>query len=930
MTDIDRDALQSGARAGMRVRVAMLGVLVLIAVVLLFQARQSRHAEQLRGADGEIIALAASQRIFSQRLSLLALQFDNETAHEQLQLVLDEAHSQAQRLEALLGEHLATGSDEALRLNAVSRAWRDARDGFFTGVSDLLGVPEGADATELKSRVLQIQALAPDYYAAALAMAEQAQLEARSHNEQALRGMNAAMALVLGLMVLLALAVVEPTARMVKRHHGQARVQAAQMRRLALVAEHTANAVALLDAERRVEWVNPSFEKLTGYALADVKGQMLGRLLQLRGREQGEGASYRDFMAQGEAVSGELQAVTRDGRSVWALVDIQPLRNEADRTLSWVVVASDIDEVVRSRLQRRALFEALPTGVVVYSTQSEVIDCNTAALQMWGLPANHLRQGGDIGDVPAAMARLGRPVRDDSSDLPSQEWPVLRSLTRGESVRGELVGYERGDGRFFWTLVNSEPLLDEHGGIQGAVVCTMDVTAQKRLEQTLRDNARTDSLTALPNRLEITDQIAAALQRHRQHAGYHFAVLFMDFDRFKQVNDTLGHGVGDALLRQIADRLQTSLRESDAFVRTSDFAQMAARIGGDEFVVLLDDIRGDLDAEVVAGRLLDLLAMPYTVDEHIINSSVSIGIVTATHAADDVESILRDADIAMYEAKRTGRGRYVMFEPAMHKRVRDDVALENDLRLALAAGQLFVVYQPLVDLVSLQMTGMEALVRWKHPERGLVSPVEFIPIAETIGLIGKIGSFVLQTACRDFAWLHETLGERAPQTVSVNLSRAQLREAPLAADVLQALRTHGVASGQLQLEITESLAAQDPSMQARLHEIKALGVTLALDDFGTGYSSLSCLHELPIDVVKIDRSFVSLARTSDYHRVLIEATVLMARTLGMGTLAEGIETAEQADMMRAIGCGKGQGYLFSKPLERDALMQWIRQCPRAA
>ncbi len=555
----------------------------------------------------------------------------------------------------------------------------------------MLGESDAVGTRQLQARVRQIQALAPDYYAAALAMSEQAQVQARAHNQQALRSMDIAKALVLGLMLLLALAVVEPTARMVKRQHSLARAQAGQMRRLALVAEHTANAVALLDAEKCVEWVNPSFQTLTGYALADVKGQRLGKVLQLREHALREGHSYRDYMARGAAVSGEIQVVTRDGRRIWSLVDIQPLCDEDDRILSWVVVASNIDEVVRSRLQRRALFEALPTGVLVYSKQNEVIDGNAAALQMVGLSANHVKDGGDFGAAVTAMAELGRPVRDDLSDLPATEWPVTRSLNRGESVRGELVGYERAHGVFFWILVNSEPLFDEHGGIQGAVVCMVDVTAQKLLEQRLRDNARTDSLTALPNRLVVTDQIAAALTRHRQHAGYHFAVLFMDFDRFKQVNDTLGHGVGDALLRQIADRLKSGLRESDAFVRTSDFGQMAARIGGDEFVVLLDDIRGDLDAEVVAGRLLDLLAMPYTIDEHTVNSSVSIGIVTATHAADDVEAILRDADIAMYEAKRTGRGRYVMFEPAMHKRVRDDVALENDLRQALAGGEMFVV-----------------------------------------------------------------------------------------------------------------------------------------------------------------------------------------------------------------------------------------------
>jgi diguanylate cyclase (GGDEF)-like protein/PAS domain S-box-containing protein len=919
----DADALRAGKRAGMRVRLAMLGVLALIALVLLVEAWHSRRTEQLRGADGEIIALAASQRIVSQRLSLLAMQYDSDAAPHQLEQVLTEARSQAQRLESLLAAQPGRASSENFRLEAVSRGWREAREPFFADVAKLIDAPASAEAKQLEGRLLAIQAQAPDYYAAALALSEEAQVQARARSREAMQSMEWSMVAVLGLIALLALAVVEPTARMVRRQHSLAQAQATQMGRMALVAEHTANAVAVLDSERRVEWVNPSFESMTGFALAEVKGQLLRSVLQLREPASHEGASCRENMARGLAASGEIQAVTRSGQKVWVLVDIQPLRDDQERILSWVVVASNIDEVVRSRLQRRAVFQALPTGVLVFSRQGEVVDGNAAALEMVGLPGDHIESGGDMHVVMVAVEAMGRPVRDDFSDMPESERPVVRSLRTGEPVRGKLVGYERTPDIFFWTLVNAEPLLDEQGGIQGAVVCLVDVTAQKLLEQQLRDNARTDSLTSLPNRMVVTDQIAASLKRHQQHPGYHFAVLFMDFDRFKQVNDTLGHGVGDDLLRQIAERLQTGLRESDVFVRTSDFGQMAARIGGDEFVVLLDDIRGDLDAEVVAGRLLDLLAMPYSIGNHTVNSSVSIGIVTTTHAADDVEAILRDADIAMYEAKRTGRGRYVLFEPAMHKRVRDDVALENDLRRALGEGEMFVVYQPLVDLVSRQMTGMEALVRWNHPQRGLVSPVEFIPVAEAIGLIGKIGAFVLHTACCDFAWIRDAMGIRAPQAVSVNLSRAQLRDASLVSDVLQALRAHDMEVGQLQLEITESLAAQDPAMQARLHEIKSLGVTLALDDFGTGYSSLSCLHELPIDVVKIDRSFVSLAQTSDYHRVLIEATVLMARTLGMSTLAEGIETAEQAEMMRTIGCGKGQGYLFSEPLPRDALVQWM-------
>jgi diguanylate cyclase (GGDEF)-like protein/PAS domain S-box-containing protein len=919
--DIDPRALRLGPTAGMRVRLAMLGVLLLIALVLALQARQNWHNEQLRSTDGEIITLAGAQRLFSQRLTLLATQSASEAAPFQLAQSLVEARSQAQRLEELLQEQWVHGSEEAGRAAATVRAWQSARDPFFDDVDALIRARAASSDAQVAAGMKAIQARAPDYYAWALALAEQARLAAQEHNRQAARTMLWATALVIGLMVLLALAVVEPTARFVKRQYGMVQAQAAQMRRLALVAEHTANGVVVLDAHRRVEWVNASFVALTGYSVEEVRGKFLGELLQLQERPTRDALRYRTGMARGLASGGEIQIVTKDGHRIWTMVDIQPLRDAHGKTVSWVVVASNIDERVQSRHQRRALFEALPTGVLVFSKDSKVTDCNAAALDMLGLARDQMTE---FDAIDLALRRMGRPIREDLSDMPLSEQPVFRSLRLGASTRGELVGFRRRDKTVLWARVNSEPLLDAQGQIQGAVACVVDASAQKQLEQTLRDSARTDSLTLLPNRVVVTDQIRTALERHTAHPGYHFAVLFMDFDRFKQVNDTLGHGVGDALLRQIAERLQTGLRESDSFVRTSDFSQMAARIGGDEFVVLLDDIRGDLDAEVVAGRLLDLLAMPYTIGAHTVRSSVSIGIVTATHAAGDVESVLRDADIAMYEAKRTGRGRYVLFEPAMHRRVRDDVALENDLRRAMPDGELFVVYQPLVDLASRRITGMEALVRWNHPQRGLVSPVEFIPMAEAVGLIGKLGVMVLHTACKDFAWLQSQLGPLAPETVSVNLSRAQLREPSLVSDILDALRAHGMIAAQLQLEVTESLAAQDLTMQARLHEVKALGVTLALDDFGTGYSSLSCLHELPIDVVKIDRSFVSLAQTSDYHRVLIEATILMARTLGMGTLAEGIETAEQAALMRSLGCGKGQGFLFSRPVSREALMAWIQ------
>jgi EAL domain-containing protein (putative c-di-GMP-specific phosphodiesterase class I) len=278
----------------------------------------------------------------------------------------------------------------------------------------------------------------------------------------------------------------------------------------------------------------------------------------------------------------------------------------------------------------------------------------------------------------------------------------------------------------------------------------------------------------------------------------------------------------------------------------------------------------------------------------------------------------------MYEAKRAGRGRYVVFHPSMHDRVARSASLEHDLRAGLQADQIYPVYQPIVDLREpAGRVAVEALARWRHPQRGLVPPSEFIPVAEESGLIADLGDRILKAACCDFVRWQRELGARAPSSIAVNLSRAQLLDPALLDDVMRSIRDSGIDPACLQLEITESLAAQDACIQSALHALKALGVTLALDDFGTGYSSLACLHQLPVDTVKIDRSFVRDAQRSDYHRVLIEATVQVARSLGMKTVAEGVETAGQLELVRSLQCGKAQGYLFSRPLPGAELPAWI-------
>jgi diguanylate cyclase (GGDEF)-like protein len=467
------------------------------------------------------------------------------------------------------------------------------------------------------------------------------------------------------------------------------------------------------------------------------------------------------------------------------------------------------------------------------------------------------------------------------------------------------------------------------------MVVLIDVTLQvQRDEQALARRldaaARVDTLTRMPNRAVVLERLQQAMARAPENAGYEFAVLFMNCDRFTQINDTLGHAAGDEVLGMMADRLRATLRLRGQAGRPGG-GQFAARIGGDEFAVVLDDLPRLDDVHAVALRLLDVLAKPYGVGPHQVPCNISMGIILRGQAVGDADAVLQDANIAMVEAKRAGGARYVVFEPAMRERAARRGAMEADLRRALPEGQLFVVYQPVVGLQGPgcadgsvdRSTGVEALVRWRHPTRGVVPPVEFIGVAEECGLIGALGAFVLATACRQFVEWQAELGPRAPRTLAVNLSRAQLDQPGLVASVAATLSSRGMAPAQLQLEVTESLAAQGEAVKARLHELKALGLTLALDDFGTGYSSLSSLHQIPVDTVKIDRSFVSQSDTSQHHRVLIEATVRVAHSLGMSTVAEGIETEPQAAVIRQLGCDKGQGYLFSKPLSARDLAQWI-------
>ncbi len=421
-----------------------------------------------------------------------------------------------------------------------------------------------------------------------------------------------------------------------------------------------------------------------------------------------------------------------------------------------------------------------------------------------------------------------------------------------------------------------------------------------------------DKLTGLGNRTLLAERLAAAIERRRRHPDYRFAVLFLDFDRFKLINDSLGHEVGDLLLIEISSRLTSSLRATDMISHST----MPIRVGGDEFIVLLDDYREEPDAARVAQRLLDALSVPYLLNAQKLHLTASMGIATSERDYQNPADIIRDADTAMYRAKARGRARFVMFDANMHEEVATRLDMENAMRKAMHDSEFLLHYQPIVRLDTGRVTGFEALLRWNHAERGTLSAAELIPIAEETGIILPLGLWVLREACTQLCAWRKQYPEADRLVMSINLSRRQLLDPELVNQIHAIVSGAGLPRGSLVLEITESTVLEDPIEAIKTFErIKDLGIWLHLDDFGTGHSSISCLYQFPLAGMKIDRAFLRNVLTSKPHAVVLEAIISMARAFDLQIIAEGVETEEQADFLRRLGVGHAQGFYFGRPTD---------------
>jgi len=551
----------------------------------------------------------------------------------------------------------------------------------------------------------------------------------------------------------------------------------------------------------------------------------------------------------------------------------------------------------------RSAFDYAAIGMALVSQEGRWLQVNHSLCEIVGYSEKEL--------LTTDIQTITHP--EDLEDLLVQQSRLMKGTEPGYQTEKRYIhklGHE------VWSLLSVSRVRDPETDSLRFIFQIQDITDRKRAEARLVHDAFHDGLTGLPNRALFIDHLKLAVARRRRKEYALFSVLFLDLDRFKVVNDSLGHLVGDQLLIAVACKLQSCLRPGDTI----------ARLGGDEFTILLEDIKSNNEAIYIAERIQRELAHPFELEGRTVFASASIGIAPSTIGYERPEDILRDADIAMYQAKSLGGSRHQMFDATMHVRAVKLMQMHNDLRAAIDRQELSLEYQPIVSLDTFRITGFEALARWRHGEHGLINPNQFIPVAEETGLIIPIGEWILREACAQMRQWQELYPSQPPLTISVNLSGKQFAQPDLVQQIERVLEETRLNPCSLWLEITESVVVENVEATSEmLKRLRMLGVGLSIDDFGTGYSSLSSLHSFPISTLKIDRSFVSRMTGNDEDTEIVRTIMSLAGNLGMDVTAEGVETLEQVTKLRTFGCEKGQGFFFSRPVAAKDAENLLRE-----
>ena len=651
------------------------------------------------------------------------------------------------------------------------------------------------------------------------------------------------------------------------------------------------NGIYALDLEGRLLYANDRLVELTGLSHEQLAGR--GWLDMIHPEERERVISESGPTAATRKLATEFRIVRPDGAVRWVRTRASPLHGRGGEHAGFVGSLEDVTtelhamrELAAREAEYRMLAENSTDFLARHAPDGTFRYCSPACVAITGYTPDEL-----IGTL--AFNLIAAEDRD-----------AVRAYARLVSEREEpaTAAYRLRckDGQLRWLETTARAVRDE-SGVRELVSVTRDISERKQAEIELSHAALHDTLTGLPNRALFLDRLGLALRRTERRSGS-VAVLFCDLDRFKVVNDSLGHDAGDRLLVDVAKRIVTALRPADT----------VARFGGDEFTILCEDIAGEIEAATIAQRIVDVFRDPFLLEDGEVFLATSLGIAIARGTDDRAEDLIRDADAAMYRAKERGKGRYEIFDEAMRADAVARLETESALRRALDRGELLLHYQPEVDIATGEVRGFEALVRWDHPARGLLAPGAFIPLAEETGLIVPIGEWVLREACTEATrWVGMS---DEPLTLSVNLSARQLAQQDLVAMVRRAVAETGIDPSTLCLEITESAVMESGSATtAQLRALKSLGVRLAIDDFGTGFSSLAHLRRFPVDVLKIDGTFVAGLGHEPQDASIAAAVISLAHALGLETVAEGIETDEQHTILRGLGCDLGQGYLFGHP-----------------
>ncbi|HET9719352.1 MAG TPA: EAL domain-containing protein [Solirubrobacteraceae bacterium] len=650
------------------------------------------------------------------------------------------------------------------------------------------------------------------------------------------------------------------------------------------------------DAGRRV--LSSGLAALLGYSREELASI---RLRELRHPDDpGPQAYVAELRAgQRELFQQECRYRHRDGHYVWMLVTASMIRRADGHPLYVLGHMADISKSKQAEeeLRRAAQLQQTLTSNLTDTTVA-LIDRDQRVLAVEGAGERMLAHRAALGQRLPEVTHLSPTHRDSLVGYVSAALEGRRQEYRREH-----------EGLAFHTTLS--PLFDEQGEVYASVLVSRNVTSEHVAHQQLRQLARFDSLTGLPNRDAFREGLDVSLEQTAPHRET--TLIFLDIDNFKQVNDSLGHDAGDELLRLVADRVHGCVRDGDQVFRLS----------GDEFTVILTSLPVEAVA-AVAQRILDVIAQPVVMVDHELFPSASLGIARSSQVRGDGRELLKAADMAMYAAKRDGRNTYRFFQPSMAAAAEERLRLSSDLHRAVERGELVLHYLPQVSLPGEQVVSVEALVRWQHPERGLIQPMEFIPVAEETGLIVSMGDWVIRAACRDLAaWRAQGVSDLR---VAVNVSAAQLKPS-LVAGVEAALAANGLPPCALELEITESALMDAELVEPVLRSLKEIGVGLAIDDFGTGYSSLSRLRALPIDMLKIDRSFVADLPDSADAAALVGSVITLADSLGVTTLAEGVETPAQRDHLARQGCAMAAGWLWSRPIPGGELPAQLARTP---